>query len=128
MSHPQDPREWLDVEMHELAGPRPFVPDHRSSWRQMRASIQADADQPGGDRRARDLQPDGNPPGRLSFVARRDNRRDRFLRRAPWLATRARQASSSASRPPKRYLRSHLYAVRTLMPAAAAASAGGHWS
>jgi hypothetical protein len=33
--------------------------------------------------------------------------------------------SSSAGRPPRRCLRSHLYVVRTLIPAAAAASAGG---
>ena len=82
----------------------------------------------GGNGGARDLQPRGNRPGRLSFVARRDNGRDGRRRRATRLPRGREDASSSAGRPPRRFLRSHLYVVRTLMPAAAAASAGGHCS
>lgn len=54
MSGAEDPRERLDVEMLELSGSRPFVPDRRASRLQAHEPIQADADQHGGDGRTRD--------------------------------------------------------------------------
>ena len=87
----QNANEWLDVEMHELAGPRPLVADDGRGRLTRRQAIQALAGEDRGDRRPRHLQPHGNRPRRQALMPSRDDRADDRTRRAARLMMRCRR-------------------------------------
>ena len=65
--------ERFDVEMHQVAGMRPFVADDRRRRREPREPIQPGPRQDGGDGRARHLELDGDRPGGAPLIAGRDD-------------------------------------------------------
>ena len=109
MADAQNAPEGFHVEMDQFAGSRALIALNDGTRLELRQAIEADAGEDRGDGRARHLELRGNRPGGAPFVTRRDDRGRRWP--APCAAAArcgATRRSSSAGRPPRRCLRSHL--------------------
>jgi len=98
MADAKNSPQRLDIEVHELAGPRPLVASDGRDRLERGQAIQAEPRQDGRHRGPRDLQADSDGPGGQPFVPRRADRADNRSRGSPRLAMWARRAIDEAGR------------------------------
>jgi len=88
MPDPDDATQRLDVEMHELAGPRPLVAGDGRGRLERGQLIQTESRENRRDRGARDLQPHSDRPRCEALVAGGHDGADHRRRCAPRLPMR----------------------------------------